>query len=95
MVDHVRGAVKEYNDFIKKQGPCGIDSTIKIHEIQEHTMTVDDFAYYLEEIPGAYIFIGSSFSDKKTGGLHTSTFEVDERCIKTGIATMVSSILCV
>jgi len=95
MVSHVREAVKAYNDFLEEQGLCETDSTIKIHEIQEHTMTVDDFAYYLEEIPGAYLFIGSSFPDKKTGGLHTSTFEVDERCIKTGIATMVSSILCV
>jgi len=94
MVNHVRGAVKEYNDFLKEEGLCGAGSYIKIHEIEEHTMTVDDFSYYLEEIPGAYIFIGSGFQGKNTGGLHTGTFEVDERCIKTGIAAMVSSILC-
>ena len=52
------------------------------------SMGGEDFAYYLEKIPGAYFRIGSY--DGYVDDIHTSDFNVDEECIFTGIKTFVS-----
>jgi len=54
------------------------------------SMGGEDFAYYLEEIPGAYFRIGSY--DGNCKDIHTSDFDVDEQCLFAGIK-IYSSIL--
>ena len=71
-------------DIIKEAAICG-DGVDKIIELKEATMGVDDFSAFLERVPGAFFFLGSGYKDKDNAGLHTGTFEVDERCIRTGI----------
>ena len=48
----------------------------------------EDFAYYLQKIPGAYFRIGSF--DGNTTDIHTSDFDVDEQCIFTAIKVYAS-----
>ncbi len=52
-------------------------------------MTVEDFAYYTQEIPGCFYRLGVG-NEKKgiTSGLHTPTFDIDEESIKTGVGLL-------
>ena len=43
----------------------------------------EDFAYYLEHIPGSYYRIGCF--DGCVSDVHTSNFDVDENCISTAL----------
>ena len=58
----------------------GLDNVI---EMEESSMGGEDFAYYLEKIPGAYFRIGCN--DGKTRDIHTNDFNLDEECISTAI----------
>lgn len=79
-------------DTIKEAAIYG-DAVDKIIELKEPTMGVDDFSAFLERVPGAFFFLGSGYKDKDNPGLHTGNFEVDERCIKTGILAEILSTL--
>ncbi|MCB9411682.1 MAG: amidohydrolase [Actinobacteria bacterium] len=55
----------------------------------------DSFAWYLEEVPGAYGRLGTH-NPQWVGprlDLHASTFDVDERAIGVGVSVMVNSAL--
>lgn len=55
-----------------------------LDEIARPSMGSEDFAFYLDEVPGAMIRVGCT-SDKVSGtGLHTPTFDVDEEAIRVG-----------
>ena len=66
-----------------------IDSAVKVlgkenvHMMEESSMGGEDFAYFLEKIPGAYFRIGCF--DGKTRDIHTNDFNIDEKCIATAI----------
>ncbi|MFI0432475.1 MAG: amidohydrolase [Candidatus Nanopelagicales bacterium] len=55
----------------------------------------DTFAWYLEEVPGAYVRLGTH--DPGSAGprldLHASTFDVDERAIGVGVTVLVNTTL--
>ena len=51
--------------------------------IKESSMGGEDFAFYLEEIPGAYFRIGCF--DGKNRDIHTNDFDLDEKCMTTAI----------
>ena len=51
--------------------------------MKESSMGGEDFAYYLEKIPGAYFRIGCF--DGKTRDIHTNDFNIDEHCMMTAI----------
>ena len=65
----------------------------KVIEVKEPTMGVEDFSFYLEKVPGAFFFLGSGFRGRENSGLHTGTFEVNEKCIRIGIAAEVAAVL--
>ena len=52
----------------------------------------EDFAWYLEQVPGALLRLGSSLPDRKVD-LHSATFDVDERAIETGILVGAEAML--
>jgi amidohydrolase len=52
----------------------------------------EDFAWYLEHIPGALIRLGSAVPSRDVD-LHSAAFDVDERCIETGIAVGLAALL--
>lgn len=79
-------------DIIKNVAICetGIE---KIVELKEPTMGVEDFAYYLEKVPGAFFFLGSGYKGRENEGIHSGGFEVDEKCIVVGIQMEVMCVL--
>ena len=51
----------------------------------------EDFAYYLEKVPGAFMFLSSSNPDKKTDvPHHNPKFNVDEDVLYRGSTVFVS-----
>jgi amidohydrolase len=52
----------------------------------------EDFAWFLETIPGSLIRLGAALPDLEVD-LHSARFDVDEACIETGILVGVASIL--
>ena len=58
---------------------------------KEPSMAGDDFAYFAKAVPSVYFYLGSG--NKKRGitmPLHSAQFDIDENCLKTGVAAMVS-----
>jgi amidohydrolase len=52
----------------------------------------EDFAWYLEQVPGALLRLGSALPDREVD-LHSATFDVDERAIETGILVGAEAML--
>ena len=49
----------------------------------------EDFAYYLQNKPGAFFLLGSGNKAKGiTEPVHSARFNVDERCLSIGAAVM-------
>ncbi|MBO8232793.1 hydrolase [Prochlorococcus marinus str. MU1402] len=61
-------------------------------ELQKPSLGAEDFAEFLQEIPGAMFRLGVSGSDK-CAPLHSSTFDPDERAIAVGIKVITESIV--
>ncbi len=49
--------------------------------LRKPPMTSDDFSYYLQKVPGLYLFLGTG--NKKT--LHSNDFDFDEEVLETGV----------
>jgi amidohydrolase len=56
----------------------------QVHKIPRPSMGSEDFAAYLEHIPGAMFRLGAAGDDPPWPGLHTPMFDVDERCLAVG-----------
>ncbi|MCB9186990.1 MAG: amidohydrolase [Flavobacteriales bacterium] len=55
----------------------------------EMRMTGEDFSYYTHHMPGCFYRLGvSNEAEGLTSGLHTPTFNVDERCLEIGTGVM-------
>ncbi|MFP4620439.1 MAG: M20 family metallopeptidase [Bacteroidales bacterium] len=62
------------------------EGNIKMLDIR---MTAEDFAYYTRKIPGVFYRLGvGSKSQDTESSLHSSTFNIDEEALKTGMANM-------
>jgi amidohydrolase len=60
----------------------------------EISMGGEDFAFYLENVPGAMIRLGTGTPGaESTHDLHQSSFDVDERCIAYGVRVLVHTAL--
>lgn len=58
-------------------------------EETEMRMGAEDFAFYSHQIPACFFRLGVANSEKGiTSGVHTSTFNIDESAIETGIGIM-------
>lgn len=55
-----------------------------IQEIARPSMGSEDFAYYLAEVPGAMIRLGSAREETTRHGLHSPLFDIDEECLRFG-----------
>ena len=58
-------------------------------EETELRMGAEDFGYYSQKIPGCFYRLGvMNAAAGITSGVHTPTFNIDERAIETGIGLM-------
>lgn len=53
----------------------------------------EDFSYYLEECKGAFYHIGCRHSKQEVTQLHTSTFNIDEKCLVVGTLMHILNVL--
>ena len=52
-------------------------------------MTAEDFAYYSQHVPACFYRLGVNNVEKGiNSGLHTSTFDIDESALETGMGLM-------
>jgi amidohydrolase len=50
----------------------------------------EDFAFYLEQVPGAMMRLGVGVPGEQVrGDIHQASFDVDERAIANGVRIMV------
>ncbi|ETO31817.1 Peptidase M20D, amidohydrolase, partial [Reticulomyxa filosa] len=54
------------------------------------TMAAEDFAFFLQERPGAFFFLGCGVEGNEVHAHHKPTFQVDERCLPVGCHIMTS-----
>ncbi|MFP4600398.1 MAG: M20 family metallopeptidase [Persicimonas sp.] len=57
-----------------------------VRHMEHPSMGSEDFAYFLQEIPGAYVRFGARPSGAEHIPLHSSSFTVDEEVLKVGAA---------
>ncbi len=58
----------------------------------QQSMGSEDFAWYLEEMPGALVRLGTAIAGRDVD-LHSSTFDIDERSIEAGILAGSAALL--
>ncbi|ETO28953.1 N-acyl-L-amino acid amidohydrolase-like protein, partial [Reticulomyxa filosa] len=57
------------------------------------TMAAEDFAYFLQQRPGAFFFVGCGVEGEQIVPHHHPSFQVDERCLLVGCQMMVTLVL--
>lgn len=95
-LEHVGAMIDMRNDFhlVQSTRPAliqqiGSENTIPLQAA--FPFNCEDFAYYTKHIPGAMYWLGAADPDKgKFAMLHTSDFDVDERCLETGTMAMTA-----
>jgi hippurate hydrolase len=61
-----------------------------VQELPNPSMTAEDFAFYLEKVPGAFIWLGVG---EDISGLHTPQFAFDEEILPRGSALLAAPAL--
>ncbi len=85
--------VMGYDALINHEGPleiirkAGIEhlGRNKVIEMENPSLGTEDFAFYLNHVPGAFFFLGSGFPHRNNPPLHSGDFHINEACISTGI----------
>jgi amidohydrolase len=62
----------------------------RLRVLQEIPMTADDFAFYLDSVPGLYLKIGCAPPDGRAYPLHHPRFDVDESALRTGVEALAT-----
>ncbi|MDI1459943.1 amidohydrolase [Catellatospora sp. KI3] len=96
-VNYIRGVPPVINDRMAAAvvaGAAGAALGAERVVEAEISMGGEDFAYYLEHVPGAMIRLGTGIpGSTEVLDIHQSRFDVDERAIGYGVRTMVHTAL--
>jgi amidohydrolase len=77
MTDHARAVIREV---------LGVNGAI---EIETATMGAEDFAYYLQRVPGSFVWLGiNPSSDEAYPSLHSPRFNFNDDAIPIGMEVM-------
>jgi hippurate hydrolase len=57
-----------------------------LHAMEHASMGSEDFAFFLEKFPGAYVRLGARQADEEHIPLHSPSFTIDEEVLKVGAA---------
>ncbi len=60
----------------------------RVEILADPSLGAEDFALYLEKVPGAMFRLGVGYADKHNAPLHHPQFEADEAAILTGVVTL-------
>ena len=61
-------------------------------DVENRTMGSEDASFFLQEVPGCYVFVGSGPEDYKDRPHHSPRFAIDERAMINGVGTIVESL---
>ncbi len=64
-----------------------------VHSMSRPSMGSEDFAFYLEHVPGTMFRLGAAGETVPWPGLHTPTFDIDERCLTVGAKILARSVV--
>jgi len=64
-----------------------------VTQLQRPSMGSEDFAAYLEHAPGCMFRLGCAGDRSPWPGLHTPTFDVDEKCLPVGAKILARTIV--
>ena len=65
----------------------------KVSEMPRPSMGSEDFAAYLEHVPGTMFRLGAAGERTPWPGLHTPTFDVDEQCMAVGAKVLARCVV--
>ncbi len=57
----------------------------KVHEMPQPSMGADDFAYFSQQVPGYYYFLGCGRKGEENYPLHHEKFQACESCLELGL----------
>lgn len=75
-----------------KQAAIHLFGPEAVEDMAEPSMCAEDFAFYLDKCPGAFVWLGTG-TDKFTYPLHNSRFDVDEDILWRGAALLAQTAL--
>src|SRR5699024_10833371 len=78
----------EHTELIRSLFVKGLESNTIIETGPR--MGVEDFAYYLQEIPGSFYYVRAGASQTKNYPHHHPKFQLDERCLINGTKSILT-----
>ncbi len=94
-IEYIAGSPPVVNDAgvinqaeLAAKAALGAENVVHTHQ----SLGAEDFAWFLEDIPGALIRLGAALPDRKVD-LHSASFDIDESAIETGILVASATIL--
>ncbi|MBX7074388.1 MAG: amidohydrolase [Pirellulales bacterium] len=76
-------------NLVRQAGAEVLGQQSDVQEILRPSMGSEDFASYLEHVPGSMFRLGCASPAVGNSGLHTPTFDLDERAIPIGARILV------
>ena len=83
-------ANKQLTDFVRHIGADVLGEN-QVEEIPKPSMGGEDFAFYSQQLPAAFIRLGCHGSGIGNLPLHNSGFDIDERVLEVGVNMMANS----
>jgi amidohydrolase len=83
VVNDAAAAEVQRSAVVAALGPSGLVGT-------EQSMGGEDFAWYLESVPGALARLGVRRAGGRAFDLHQGTFDIDERALDVGVRYTVA-----
>ena len=73
-----------FTDFVREviQGSRGVDAVV---ELAHPVMGAEDFGLYLEQVPGAFAFLGARPAHQDAYPCHHPRFDIDEHALPIGV----------
>ncbi|AIQ63748.1 peptidase M20 [Paenibacillus stellifer] len=73
-----------------REAPAALGGTVKV-EVMEKLMPAEDFAYYVREIPGCFMFVGAGNPEKNAVyPHHHAKFDFDEDAMLHGLKLLIT-----
>jgi metal-dependent amidase/aminoacylase/carboxypeptidase family protein len=96
-VSFERGTPSVYNDEgltkLVNEVAAELLGADKVTTLRRPSMGSEDFAVYLDHVPGAMFRLGAAGENGEWTGLHTPTFDIDESCLAIGAKILARAVI--
>jgi amidohydrolase len=96
-VDFYEGTASVDNDpaitAMLERTACELLGSSNVTQMPRPSMGSEDFAAYLEEVPGSMFRLGCAGERFPWPSLHTPTFDVDEKCLPVGAKILARTMI--